>query len=311
MDILIKKEHDGTVLREFLLGEVGISVAMLKHLKFLPDGILVNGKHVTVRHILCEGETLFVKCEDDEPSENIVPSDIKVEIAYEDDDIVVADKLPFMPTHPSHGHFNDTLANALCFRYMGEKSPFVFRSVNRLDRNTSGLVLVARTRMAAARLSSEMSRGGIKKEYVAILSGVLPENEGEIDTYIRRESESIITRCVCGEGEGGDRALTRYRVLFCDGNHTVVLAAPITGRTHQLRLHFAHLGAPIIGDDMYGEVSEHIKRHALHARKLTFTHPSDNREMELVSSLPDDMERLIDRIFLGNDREKAREALRQ
>ena len=309
MDILIKKEHDGLILREFLLCEIGISVAMLKHLKFIPDGMLINGEHVTVRHILREGELLSVKCEDDEPSENIVPSDIYVKIAYEDSDLVVADKPPFMPTHPSHGHFDDTLANALCYRYLGEKSPFVFRPVNRLDRNTSGLVLVACTRMAAARLSECMKNGGIKKEYVAILCGKLPMDEGEIDTYIKRERESIITRCICGEGEGGDRAITRYRVLFSDGVHSVVSAAPVTGRTHQLRLHFAHLGAPIVGDDMYGEVSEHIERHALHASRLSFSHPDGKRSIDLSSPLPRDMEELIDRLFSKEDASAAREKL--
>ena len=185
MDILIKKEYDGLILREFLLCKIGISVAMLKHLKFIPDGMLINGEHVTVRHILREGELLSVKCEDDEPSENIVPSDIYVKIAYEDSDLVVADKPPFMPTHPSHGHFDDTLANALCHRYLGEKSPFVFRPVNRLDRNTSGLVLVARTRMAAAFLKSACATIA-RRRASRQLSSVLTKRQGSISRAVRQ-----------------------------------------------------------------------------------------------------------------------------
>ena len=309
MDIVIDRENDGKCLREFLLNDVGISVAMLKHLKFLEDGILIDGCHVTVRHILRSGELLSVKTEDTEGSENVVPSDIEVSVVYEDGELAVLDKPPYMPTHPSHGHFDDTLANALCFRYRDEKTPFVFRPVNRLDRNTSGLVLVARTRMAAARLSQSMKNGGIKKEYIAVLSGPLPSNEGTIDTYIKREAESIITRTVCNEGEGGDRAITEYKVIFSDGRHTVVSATPVTGRTHQLRLHFAHLGAAIVGDDMYGSESEFIGRHALHARTLSFPHPNTGRELTFHSPIPDDMNELACRVFSEDAKTRVFEAL--
>ena len=309
MDILIDKEADGKCIREFLLINVGISTAMLKHLKFIDDGILVGGKHVTVRHILREGEILSIKTEDSEASENIVPSDIEVDIAFEDGDAVVLDKPPYMPTHPSHGHFDDTLANALCYRYRNEKNPFVFRPVNRLDRNTSGLVLVAKTRMAAAKLSLAMKNGMIRKEYVAVLDGILPCDEGVIDTYIKREKESIITRTVCTDGEGGDRAITKYKVVFCDGRHTVVFATLVTGRTHQLRLHFAHLGAAIVGDDMYGKPSTCIGRHALHAIKLSFPHPREGERIELYSPLPADIKELICHIFSAEDKEKVLSAL--
>lgn len=297
MDFLIGKETEGKTVLTFLRHTVGISGAMLRHLKYIPDGIEVNGSHVTVRHVLLCGELLSIKSEDCAPSESIVPSDIEIDIAYEDEDIVVPDKPPFMPTHPSHGHFDDTVANALCKRYENSGAPFVFRPINRLDRNTSGLVLIARNRMAASRLSEAMKRGEIRKEYIAILDGMLPSLEGEIETYIKRAEKSIIVRCVCGEDEGGDYALTRYKVLFSDGVHTVVRAAPITGRTHQLRVHFAHLGAPILGDDMYGKESEHISRHALHAERLSFPHPKDGREMTLESPLPKDMRELLDNLF--------------
>lgn len=309
MDILIDRENNGKCLREFLLLDLRISRAMLKHLKFLDDGILIDGAHVTVRHILKAGETLSIKIEDSEPSENIVPSDISVNVAFEDTDLAVLDKPPYMPTHPSHGHFDDTLANALCCRYKDKNAPFVFRPINRLDRNTSGLVLVARTRMAAASLSLSMKKGGIKKEYVAVLSGTLPCVEGEIDTYIKRESESIITRTVCTEGEGGDRAITKYKVIFSDGEHTVVSALPVTGRTHQLRLHFAHLGAAIVGDDMYGKESEYIGRHALHAIRLSFMHPTTAENIELCSPIPTDIEELICRLFSPSDKDVIFEAL--
>ena len=299
MDFLIEKEKDGTSVLTFLRHDVKLSGAMLRHLKFIPDGITVNSKHVTVRHILRAGEILSIKSEDREPSEHIVPSDIKIGIAYEDDDLVVPDKPPFMPTHPSHGHFDDTVANALCHRYSGESTPFVFRPVNRLDRNTSGLLIIARNRMAASKLTASMKSGEIQKEYIAVLDGFLPDDGKKkiIDTFMKRTDDSIIVRRVCSSEEGGDRALTRYRVLFSNGTNTVVVAMPVTGRTHQLRVHFAHIGAPIVGDDMYGKASEHIDRHALHAAAISFPHPSSEEKITLRSPLPTDMAALLGALF--------------
>ncbi len=305
MDFLIEKEKDGISVLNFLRHDVGLSGAMLRHLKFIDDGITVNSKHVTVRHILRTGEILSIKSEDAEPSEHIIPSDIEIGIAYEDDDLVVPDKPPFMPTHPSHGHFDDTVANALCHRYGGEATPFVFRPINRLDRNTSGLLIIARNRMAASKLTASMKRGEIQKEYIAVLDGVLPCDRQEkiIDTFMKRTDESIIVRRVCPESEGGDRSVTRYRVLFSNGTNTVVAATPITGRTHQLRVHFAHIGTPIVGDDMYGRASMHIDRHALHAAAISFPHPSYDRKINLRSPLPKDITVLLGAVF-GEDQLK-------
>ena len=303
MDFLIEIENDGVSVLDFLRRDVGLSSAMLRHLKFIPDGIAVGGKHVTVRHILRTGEILSIKSEDSESSEHIIPSDIQIDIAYEDEDIVVPDKPPYMPTHPSHGHFDDTVANALCHRYSREGKSFVFRSVNRLDRNTSGLLIIARNRMAAAKLTASMKRGEIQKSYIAVLDGALPSSGEEqiIDNFIKRADESIIVRRVCGADEGGDRAITSYKVLYSNASHSVVAAIPVTGRTHQLRVHFAHIGAPIVGDDMYGKASEHIGRHALHAARLSFLHPSTNEQISLRSPLPKDMSELFRVIFCEDE----------
>ena len=297
MEFLIGKEHNGTSVLDFLRREIGISAAMLCHLKYIPDGITADGSHVTVRHILREGELLCIKAEDSEASPNIVPSDIMLDVSYEDSELVVPNKPPYMPTHPSHGHFDDTVANALCHRYRNDSTPFVFRPINRLDRNTSGLLLIARNRMAAARLTESLRGGMIEKEYVAILDGVLPSESGEIEGYIKRAEKSIIVRCVCGADEGGDFALTRYRVIFSNGKNTVVAATPVTGRTHQLRVHFSHVGAPIVGDDMYGHESEHIGRHALHSSRLSFPCPKSAERISVSADLPSDMTRLLGVLF--------------
>jgi 23S rRNA pseudouridine1911/1915/1917 synthase len=196
-----------------------------------------------------------------------------------------------------------TAANALAFRYKKEGVPFIFRPVNRLDRNTSGLLLVAKNRMAAARLFEAMKTGKIKKDYLAILDGVPNDTVGEIRTHIKRTDESIIVRRVCREDEGGDLAVTKYRVLAADAerNHAIVLASPITGRTHQLRVHFAHIGCPITGDDMYGRPSDIINRHALHAFRLSFPHPKNGERVDVISHLPRDMRELAILFFAKED----------
>ena len=303
MEFYIGKEENGISVLDFLRVKLGISRAMIRELKYREGGIEVDGAHVTVRKILSEGETLSIKTEDEAASENIVPSDIPIEIAFEDDELVIPAKSPFMPTHPSHGHYDDTMANALAFRYKDAPTPFVFRPVNRLDRNTSGLVLVAKSRMAASRLFESMRRGEIKKSYIALLEGVLPESEGEIDAPIARLDASVILRTVSPSGAS---ALTKYRVLFSDGEHSLVLCMPITGRTHQLRVHFAYLGASIVGDGLYGNESPLIARHALHAARLVLSHPKSGEELDVRAPLPDDMLSLIASLF----GERADEALR-
>ena len=293
----MEKHLDGATVLTVIKKELGLSGSTLRHLKFLENGILLCGERVTVRRIVHTGDVLVLATDDTEPQENLLPVDLSLPILYEDADIVVPDKPADMPTHPSHNHHEDTVANALAFRYREMGIPFVFRPVNRLDRNTSGLLLIARNRLAACTLAAAMREGQIHKQYLAVLDGIPPCDEGTIETYIRRTAASIIVRENCAEGEGGDHAITQYRVLCAENGHAVVLASPITGRTHQLRVHFAGLGCPIVGDDMYGAPSPHIARHALHAYQLTLPRPSDGERITLSAPLHDDMRALIARFF--------------
>lgn len=288
----------GLSIKEILIDELGFSKRAIAALKARPDGILLNGEHATVRAKVNEGDVLIINCEDMESNEEkLVPSSTLPDIIYEDEHIVAVNKPPFMPTHQSQGHFYDTLANSLAYYFTKQGRPFVFRSVNRLDRNTSGVVLVAKSRIAAAKLSEEMKRDGIKKSYIAILDGTLGHNSGTIETYIRRAQKSIILREVCGECEDGKIAITNYRVLARANGLTLVEAEPRTGRTHQLRVHFSHLGAPILGDDLYGSASPLIERHALHARKLNFVHPDSRKVISIQADLPSDMREIIEKNF--------------
>lgn len=297
MEYFVDKKSDGKTVLETIKKQIGLSSAHLKHLKFIDRGICVNGEQVTVRYILREGDILTLATDEEELTEKIAPVDLHLDIAYEDDDCVIPSKPADMPTHPSHGHYDDTVANALAFRYLQEGRNFVFRPVNRLDRNTSGLLIIAKNRIGAGRLSEDMKSGNIKKAYIAILDGTLPSDDGYIEGYMRRTAESIIVREVCEECEGADYALTLYRTLAKTDRYTLVMARPITGRTHQLRVHFASLGAPILGDDMYGRESELIGRHALHSACLSFPRVSDREQINVISPLPDDIKRAATEIF--------------
>ena len=291
----------GLTIKEVLINELGFSKRAITSLKARPDGILINGEHATVRAKIKENDVLTINSDDNvNNEEKLIPSLVLPDIIYEDDDIVAVNKPPFMPTHQSQGHFYDTLANSLAYYYKLQDRPFVFRSVNRLDRNTSGIVLVAKNRLASSKLSNQMKNDGISKSYIAILQGELDNDEGIITTHIRRKQESIILREVCNETDDSKIAITSYKVLAKKEGLSLVWATPITGRTHQLRVHFAHMGAQILGDDLYGNSSNLINRHALHAYQLCFTHPETNEKTELFAPLQGDMQAIIEEYF-GKD----------
>ncbi len=288
MQIKITKEMDGMLLRDLLTRDLKLSAKMIKYLKYRNEGILVNGEHKTVRYVLCENDTVTLETED-RTSGHAAAVELPLEILYEDGDIVVPSKPADMPTHPSHDHYSDTVANALAYRYGQMGIPFVFRPINRLDRNTSGLLLIARNKTAAGRLTVSMRSGAIRKSYLAVLTGEMRKACGVIDAPLHRTEKSIILREVCApDAPDADAARTEYTVLSVGNGHTLVMAHPITGRTHQLRVHFAHIGHPLLGDDLYGVPTPLISRHALHAYTLTFPHPENGRPITLTAPPPTD-----------------------
>ncbi len=270
-EYVMEKAEDGLLLRTFLKERLRISTRLLTLLKKKENGILVNGERVTVRYLLKEGDRLTLAVEDEAAAINphLTPVALPVSVLYEDGDVVVCHKPVGMPTHPSHGHREDTLANALCHRYLG--TPFVFRAVNRLDRETGGAVAVARNPHAAALLSAAMREGRIRKEYLAWVEGTPPE-DGRIDAPIRRKVGSVMLREVCKEGEG-DAAVTLFRRLYTDGERSLIQLLLLTGRTHQIRVHMASVGHPLLGDGLYGNGKEG-DRTMLHALRLSIPLPS-------------------------------------
>lgn len=294
-----ENEFAGLTIKQILTDRLGFSKRAITALKSRPDGILLNGIHATVRATVSDGDILEINCDDQSANaEKLVPSSVLPDIVYEDEYIIALNKPPFMPTHQSQGHFYDTLANSLAFYFENQGRNFVFRSVNRLDRNTSGIVLVAKDRVSSAKLSECMKQNKIRKSYIAILSGILSDKSGIIETHIRRREKSIILREACDECEDSKLAITVYEVLAQANGLSLVKATPLTGRTHQLRVHFAHLGAPILGDDLYGSSSDLINRHALHAYSLLFPHPELKNTVKLYADIPDDMASIIEKHFV-------------
>lgn len=294
MKINIAREYDGKTVRDYLKNVLKLSSNMLASLKADPCGITVNGVRVTVRYVLKCGDILGVAVEDSCASDNIVPRKLDFGIIFEDNDIIVVNKPPYMPTHPSHSHYEDSLANGLAYIFAERNIPFVFRAVNRLDRDTSGIVLVAKNAVSACQLNRELSAGHFEKSYLAVLEGTLEKDFGTIETYIRRAQKSVILRQVCEPSDdGAEYARTDFCVLARNNGMTAVIAQPKTGRTHQLRVHFAHIGHPISGDGLYGKSSDRIGRQALHALRLSFPYFRQDRRVDFEAPIPADMDSLM------------------
>ena len=276
MLIPISSEYDGMILREYLRNVLRLSRAELTELKKREDGIMLNGVRVTVRAVLKTGDELVLSRDDIESSEGVAPVELPLEILYEDDDVIALNKPPFMPTHPSHEHQSDTLANALAYYFESKGIPFVFRAVNRLDRDTSAFVL-----------AKQIAEFKVTKKYVAIVKGEMLSS-GAIEGNIRRIEEGKMRRGVFPDGQ---YALTEYEVLGVKNELSALLVSPKTGRTHQIRVHLSHIGHPILGDTLYGDESGSslISRQALHAYSLTFSLPSSNEIITVTAPLPSDM----------------------
>ncbi len=290
MRLQITEAYDGMTVKQLMRGELKLSTKMQKHLKYTDRGICVNGETVTVRKVLRMGDALELAIEDSESSQSLRPVELPLDILYEDEELVVPSKPANMPTHPSHDHYEDTVANALAYRYLVAGTPFVFRPINRLDRNTSGLLLVARNRVAAGTLTRAMQENQIEKFYLAVTIGELREKQGCIDAPLHRTAASIIVREVCPpDAPDAQEARTCYRVLAATHEASLVLVRPITGRTHQIRVHMASVGHPLLGDDLYGTPSEEIGRHALHAVMLSFPHPKTEERITALSRPPKDL----------------------
>lgn len=288
MKYVIGKPYEGKELKNYLTKELNLSSRLITALKKYDGGILLNGKSVFVNVILHENDILELDFKDREEDENefLVKTPMELDIIYEDENLTVVNKSANMPTHQSLNHYTDTLANGLAYRY--KDRPYVFRAINRLDRNTSGVVVTANNRFYADVLASKLKNGAFHKEYIAVVKGRV-DSDGVIDAPIRRVPNSIMVREVAPDGE---YARTEYVSLMACDEISVLRVRPITGRTHQIRVHMSYIGHPIIGDDLYYEECEIIGRQALHAYRLKIDGVG-----EYTAPVPEDMDMLIRRYF--------------
>ncbi|UOY94590.1 RluA family pseudouridine synthase [Ectobacillus sp. JY-23] len=276
------------LVREFLR-QKGISKAALTDIKFRGGAITVNGEHVTVRHKLCQGDEIVVSFPPETRSEGMEPEDIALDVRYEDEAVLVINKAPYMSTIPSREHPTGSVANALLYHYDKQGSGNTVHIVTRLDRDTSGLMLIAKNRFVHHILSEQQKVKAIRRTYEALVHGRL-QGEGTICAPIARKADSIIERTV---HEDGQYAVTHYRVLKEYVHCSRVELELETGRTHQIRVHMSYIGHPLLGDDLYGGMRTLISRQALHSKQLTFVHPISGQELTFTAPFPADMIRVI------------------
>ena len=290
LSYLISGADAGRTIEEFLRTR-GYSHRLIVHLRNTPLGLTIKGETAYTTHILKEKELLCVTLIEEESSEHIIPSPLPLSIVYEDEDILVINKAPGVPIHPSQGHFEHTLANAVAWYYQSKGEPIVYRAINRLDRDTSGLTIIAKHVVSAAILSSMNARREIHREYRAIVRGHLTPESGVITAPLGRKDSSIIERTV--DFDHGEKAVTYYQFLEEKNGHSLVSLRLGTGRTHQIRIHMKYIGFPLVGDYLYNPDMEYITRQALHSYRLTFLHPITGQKMDFTAPLPDDMKKIL------------------
>lgn len=293
LHLILQVQHEGIPIRKLLQEELGISTSVIRRIKFLEDGILLDGVRVHTNRTGRAGQQLSALIGEEVRRSSMVPIFGELDIVYEDPDVVVINKQAGVVVHPSPGHYDDTIGNFLLYHYDRCGFGGEFHPVHRLDRGTSGLLVVAKHPFAQEKLTKQMKTPDFSREYVAIGWSKLTPSEGEIDLPIH--CDGFMKRSV--HQELGQHALTQYKTLKT-GEIEGKLASHFwvklqTGRTHQIRVHFSHCGAPLIGDPIYGQEFRGMARPALHAYRLQFCHPVSGERMSFEVAPPQDFEELL------------------
>ncbi|MBD5133456.1 MAG: RluA family pseudouridine synthase [Clostridiales bacterium] len=289
----ITPELAGLEVNTLLRRALGLSGTVLRRVKWLEDGITLDGVRVNVRVRVSEGQTLSVRLTDPSPASGVVPAEGPLDIVYEDADLIVVNKAPGVLVHPGHGHFDDTLGNYLMWHYAQTGDESDFHPVHRLDKGTSGLVVIAKHAHGQERLKNQLHTSQFRRVYLAVCDGAPPEPSGTVDAPIGQAEGSLTAREVRADGKP---ARTHYRVVRAHGPRSLVELELETGRTHQIRVHMAHIGCPLTGDFLYGmENRALIARPALHSAHLELTHPITGERLAFDAPLPADMRALIEK----------------
>lgn len=290
MEHIITYSEDGKRLRDILRQVMGVSYSAMKSAKW--DGrITVDGVPTPVDAFVREGQTVGIRFKDNVPAYPVKPYPIPLVIPYEDEHLYVIDKPAPLASQSSANHPDDALENAL-YAHLHCPADFVYRPVNRLDKGTSGLMIVAKDAHTQHRLQKMLHTDAFARQYLAVTEGHLPQQQGVIDAPIGKEDAASIRRLI---REDGKPSVTHYEVLLETAHRSLVRLRLETGRTHQIRVHLAHLGCPVCGDFLYGtELPELAGRFALHSHELTLTHPLTMEGLHIVSPLPDALRALLD-----------------
>lgn len=285
-------EHDNFFnLKEVLKTKFEISDRLLLKLK-QNNKILINKNMCSVSSCVYCNDVITVLLDLEEENFNIVPTKMNLDILYEDDWYIILNKPAGIPVHPSLHYYENSLSNGVRYYFDSIGLKKKVRPVNRLDKDTSGVVIFAKNEYIQECLVRQMKNNNFVKEYIAICNGIFDNKCGIINAPIARKSESIIERCV---DDNGDFAVTRYSVLQDNGSVSKVLCTLETGRTHQIRVHMSYAGHPIIGDTLYGSASDCISRQALHSYRTCFIHPITRQKVEYIAPIPLDILNIIEK----------------
>ena len=291
LELPVTAELAGIKVDTLLKKHLGLSGTVVRRVKWLEDGILVDGVRVNTRYCPQEGQVLSVRLSDPERRSGIVPAPGPLDIVYEDEDLLVLNKAPGVPVHPGPGHFDDTICNFLLNYYDLKGIEGDAHPVHRLDRGTSGLLVVAKHPHAQEVLKEQLHTPQFRRTYLAVCEGAPQPPAGLIDAPLGPRDGSLVEQEVRPDGKA---ARTRYETLWTDGACSLLRLELDTGRTHQIRVHMAYLGHPLVGDFLYGrEAPELIHRPALHSWQVTFRHPITAQELTFTAPLPRDMEALL------------------
>lgn len=289
----VKYGEGRILLLDYMTGSLDFSSRQSK--KLIKEGrVHVNGKAAFRDTRLKNGNTVEINMAE-EQNNDILPEAIELSIIYEDASILAVNKPPYMLVHPTPNHPKGTLLNAVAYYFREQGKHASLRLLNRLDMNTSGIVIIPKSAAVHSKLEEIMKAGSIRKFYTAVVDGAVKPESGRIEEPIGKDEADPIKRTVRSDGQP---SVTVYETMRSTGTHSLVRLELLTGRTHQIRVHLAYKGCPVTGDELYGEASDYICRQALHASDMELPHPGGNGILKLHAELPEDFAKLLKQLKL-------------